>query len=332
VLAVKNIALKTYFSNKASFRWSSPAALSNKLHMTQVSTRDWILIGLLSAIWGGSFLFGRILMLEWPPFTVGFLRVFIAAIVLWIFVKATKRSFPTDTRLVVAIFIMGILNNVIPFSLILIGQTEIGSGLASVINAMTPIWTLIIANSFTSDEKFTTNKITGIIFGFLGVMTLIGTDIVQGLTASAWAQAAVLGATISYGFANVWGKRFKGHDPILISTGQLTASSMIMLPLIFVLENPFSLKAPNVEMVIAITGLSVLCTAFAYVLFFKILSSAGATNVSLVTFLVPVSAILLGIIWLGEVLTLSNIAGMALIILGLMMIDGRMLKLLAIRQ
>jgi len=309
-----------------------PTEHFNKPHMTQVSTRDWILIGLLSAIWGGSFLFGRILMLEWPPFTVTFLRVFIAAIFLWLFVKATKRSFPADGTLIMAIIIMGILNNVIPFSLILIGQTEIGSGLASVINAMTPIWTLIIANSFTSDEKFTANRITGIIFGFLGVMTLIGTDIIQGLTASAWAQGTVLGATISYGFASVWGKRFKSHDPILISTGQLTASSIIMLPLIFMLEEPLALNTPSLEMIIAMIGLSVLCTAFAYVLFFKILSSAGATNVSLVTFLVPVSAILLGIIWLGEVLTLSNIAGMALIIIGLMMIDGRILKVLRSRQ
>ena len=296
------------------------------------SAKDWLLITLLAIIWGGSFLFGRILMIEWPPFTVVFLRVFLAAVALWIFLILTSRKFPKDISLLKMIMVMGILNNVIPFSLILIGQQEIGSGLASVVNAMTPIWTLIIANTFTTDEKFTANKVMGILFGFLGVATLIGADIMQGLTASAWAQGAVLGATISYGFAGVWGKKFKGQDPIIISTGQLTASSIIILPLMFILEEPFSISPPTLEMTISLLGLSILCTAFAYVLYFKILSSAGATNVSLVTFLVPVSAILLGIFWLGETLTTSNIIGMVLIILGLALVDGRILKMTGIRR
>ena len=298
----------------------------------QPSAKDWLLIALLAFIWGGSFLFGRILMIEWPPFTVVFLRVFIAALTLWVFVLMTARKFPMERSILSAVLIMGILNNVIPFSLILIGQQEIGSGLAAVVNAMTPIWTLIIANQFTSDEKFSTNKILGICFGFMGVATLIGADFMQGLTASAWAQGAVLGATISYGFAGVWGKRFKGQDPIIISTGQLTASSLVMLPLIFLIEDPFSIPAPDLEMIVALLGLAIVCTAFAYVLFFKILSNVGATNVSLVTFLVPISAILLGIFWLGETLTLSNIIGMILIITGLSLVDGRILKMTRLRH
>lgn len=298
----------------------------------QPSAKDWLLIALLAFIWGGSFLFGRILMIEWPPFTVVFLRVFIAALTLWVFVLLTARKFPMERSILAAVLIMGILNNAIPFSLILIGQQEIGSGLAAVVNAMTPIWTLIIANQFTSDEKFSTNKVLGICFGFMGVATLIGADFIQGLTASAWAQGAVLGATISYGFAGVWGKRFKGQDPIIISTGQLTASSLVMLPLIFLVEDPFAISAPNLEMIIALLGLAIVCTAFAYVLYFKILSNVGATNVSLVTFLVPVSAILLGIFWLGETLTMSNVIGMVLIITGLSLVDGRILKLTRLRQ
>ncbi len=297
-----------------------------------VTAKDWLLICLLALIWGGSFLFGRILMIEWPPFTVVFLRVFLAAVSLWIFLLFTSRKFPKNSELIKAILVMGILNNAIPFSLILIGQREIGSGLASVVNAMTPIWTLIVANIFTTDEKFSKNKVMGIAFGFIGVAVLIGTDLVQGLSASAWAQGAVLGATISYGFASVWGKRFKGHDPILISTGQLTASSLVMLPLIFILEDPFNLPAPSLEMIISLFGLAVLCTAFAYVLYFKILSSAGATNVSLVTFLVPISAIILGILWLGETLTLSNVIGMILIIIGLALVDGRVLNMTGLRR
>lgn len=283
------------------------------------------MIAALALIWGGSFLFGRILMLEWPPFTVVFLRVAIAALVLWLFLFATGKRFPARLNLILAILLMGCLNNVIPFSLILIGQQEIGSGLASVVNAMTPIWTLIIANQFTADEKFSTNKILGIVFGFAGVAMLIGGDLVQGLSASAWAQVAVLGATISYGFAGVFGKRFKGEDPIVISTGQLTASSLVMLPIMFAMEDPFSITSATPEMWMALLGLAIVCTAFAYVLFFKILASAGATNASLVTFLVPVSAILLGVLWLGETLTTGNLIGTALILTGLTLIDGRLL-------
>ncbi|MEM7290186.1 MAG: DMT family transporter [Pseudomonadota bacterium] len=289
------------------------------------STKDWIMIATLAFIWGGSFLFGRILMLEWPPFTVVFLRVALAAAALWVFLLITQRSFPTDRRFLCAILIMGVLNNVIPFSLILIGQREIGSGLAAVVNAMTPIWTLIIANRFTSDEKISANKITGILLGFAGVGVLIGGDLIQGLTASAWAQGAVLGATISYGFAGVFGKRFRDQDPITVSTGQLTASSLVIFPVMLITEGFFNISSPDTELVIATLGLSILCTALTYVLFFKILASAGATNVSLVTFLVPVSAILLGIIWLGEQLTIGNVVGLLLIIAGLVFVDGRLI-------
>ena len=271
-------------------------------------------------------MFGRILMLHWPPFSVVFLRVFLASLTLWIFVAITKRVVNLNAKLIGAILVMGIINNVIPFSLILIGQREIGSGLAAVVNAMTPIWTLIIANAFTADEKFSTNKIAGIIFGFLGVAILIGSDFIAGFSASAWAQMAVLGATISYGFAGVYGKRFSAQDPIIISTGQLTASSLVMIPIVLLLEDPFSIPAPDFTMILSMLALAVFCTAFAYVLFFKILASAGATNVSLVTFLVPVSAIILGVLFLGETLTPSNILGMIFIISGLIMVDGRVFK------
>lgn len=290
------------------------------------STKDWLLIFLLAFIWGGSFLFGRVLMLEWPPFTVVFLRVFLAAITLWVFLLVTRRIIAIDSGFIMALLVMGTINNVIPFSLILIGQKEIGSGLAAVVNAMTPIWTLIIANAFTADEKISSNKLVGIVLGFTGVAVLIGSDLFAGLEASAWAQVAVLGATVSYGFAGVYGKRFKQRDPILVSTGQLTASSLIMLPLAFLLESPFSLPAPDAPMVLSLLGLSILCTAFAYVLFFRILASAGATSVSLVTFLVPASAILLGVVFLDETLSVTNMLGMTLIISGLIVIDGRVLK------
>ncbi len=291
------------------------------------TTTDWALLVLLSIIWGSSFLFGRILMLEWPPFAVAFLRVSIAAAGLWCFLLVSRRYILAIAKLAPQLLIMGILNNVIPFSLILIGQREIGSGLASVVNAMTPVWTLLIAHLATSDEKISGSKLLGIALGFGGVAVLVGSDFLSGLEASAWAQIAVLGATISYGCAAVYGKRFAGTDPVSISTGQLTASSMIMLPLVWLLEGGFGgMTAQSAELWASMLALALLCTALAYVLYFKILSSAGATTVSLVTFLVPVSAILLGGVFLGERLDISTIMGAIMILGGLILIDGRLSK------
>ena len=289
----------------------------------QNSLAIWLMIALLALIWAGSFLFGRIIMLEWPPISVAFLRVLIAAAALWLFVLATGRKIKITKTFAISLLGMGMLNNVIPFSLILYGQTEIGSGLASVVNAMTPIWTLIIANQLTADEKITTNRSVGIIFGFLGVALLIGSDFLNGLTASAWAQAAVLLATLSYGFAGVFGKRFKSEDPVIVATGQLTASTIIMLPMAFMLESPLSLPAPSTELVVSLFGLAIICTSLAYILFFHILAKAGATYVSLVTFLIPVGAIGMGYLFLSETLSLNNFLGTSLILLGLLAIDGR---------
>lgn len=218
------------------------------------------------------------------------------------------------------------LNNIIPFTFILYGQKEIGSGLASIVNAMTPIWTIVIANFLTSDEKLSRRKMAGILAGFIGVAVLMGGDIWSGLQASALAQASVLLATISYGFASVFGKRFKGIDPIMVAAGQLTGSTIIMIILVVATGDASDLATPSTTAIWSVLGIAIPSTAFAYVLFFKILSAAGATNVSLVTFLVPVSAIVSGIIFLDEQLTLWHIAGLLLIIAGLIIIDGRLLS------
>ena len=270
-------------------------------------------------------MFGRIAVQEIPPLPIVFYRVALAAICLWGFMLATGRNRSLSGGFVANIFILALLNNVIPFSLILNGQREIGSGLASIVNAMTPIWTVIIANWLTTDEKLSRRKLTGILAGFCGVAVLMGSDALSGLTASALAQASVLGATISYGFASVFGKRFKGVEPVRIVTGQLTASTLIMGVILLATGSPIFFPDASYQTWVAIAAIAVLCTAIAYILFFHILSVAGATNVSLVTFLVPVSAILLGILFLSETLQPSHLAGMALIAIGLVILDGRLI-------
>ena len=291
--------------------------------------REWGLLVTLSLVWGGSFFFVELLVGDLPPLTIVWLRVGLAALALWAFVLTLGRRPPAAPRVWGAFFVMGLINNVIPFSLIVWGQGHIASGLASILNATTPLFTVVVAGALLSDERMTAAKIAGVILGFAGTVVMIGPDLLAGLGDQVWAQLAILGAATSYAFAGTFGRRFKRLeiDPILTAAGQVTASAIILTPVVWWAEGfpaPADLAPGNWA---ALLGLALLSTSFAYVLFFKILESAGAANLSLVTFLVPVSAILLGVAFLGETLAPVHFAGMALIALGLAVIDGRVLRI-----
>lgn len=291
-----------------------------------LSAHAWGLIFCLSIIWGSSFLFARIAVLEIPPLSLVFARVALAAFVLNLFLTLGQNRIAPKRNMWRDFAIMGLLNNIVPFGLIFYGQLEIGAGLAAIVNAMTPIWTILFANICTSDEKLTGNRITGMALAFSGVAILIGSSALAGLERSTLGQVAVLGATISYGLAGVFGRRFADVPPIHSARGQLTMSSVMVLPLVLVLDQPWQLNLPSTAAIWSVVALAIMCTALAYLLFFEILARAGAVNVSLVTFLVPPSAIVLGIIVLGESLELRHFLGMAMIMTGLIVIDGRLLR------
>lgn len=283
----------------------------------------WLLLIVLSLLWGGSFFFAEIALIELPPFTVVLGRVGIAALVLNILVVATGHCMPTGLRLWGAFLVMGTLNNLIPFSLIIWGQTEITSGLASILNATTPLFAVIVAHVLTHDEKLTANRIGGIVSGFLGVILMIGPAALKGLGAEALAQLAVLTAALTYSFASIFGRRFKGLPPTVIASGQVTCSTVLMIPLVLIIDRPWTLPAPGLATWSALIGIAVFSTALAYILYFKILALAGATNLMLVTFLIPISALLLGFLFLGETVDAGQVIGMTLIGAGLALIDGR---------
>ncbi len=288
-----------------------------------ITPMTWLLLILLGTLWGGSFFFARVAVEYVPPMTLVLLRVLLAALTLHLYLHGRNGLYSKLFSRWRGFIVLGILNNAIPFTLIFLGQTEIGAGLAAILNATTPLWTVIIANRLTSDEKMTTQKLTGCLLGLVGTLVLIGPVAFTGLGAPIWAQLAIVGAAISYGFAAIYGKKFNDVPPVVTATGQLTASSLVMLPFVLLVDHPWTLPWPPLDVVVAILLLAVVSTALAYILFFRIVSTAGATNVSIVTLLVPPSAILLGAIFLGERMSPEAMLGLLLIAAGLVTIDGR---------
>lgn len=282
---------------------------------------DWLLLWTLSLLWGGSFLFNELALAGLPALTVVWGRVGLAALILWGVVRATGAALPPRT-LWPALLVMGLLNNAVPFTLFLLAQGQISGALASVLNAMTPVFTVLVAHLATRDEKLTPARGVGVALGFAGVLAMLADG---GMAGTRLALLACLGAAFSYALASVWGRRFRaaGLPPLATAFGQVTASSALMLPLWLVVDRPWALTWPGWEPVLAVLGLASLSSALAYLIFFRILAQAGATAVSLVTFLIPLSAAGLGWLVLGETLAWRHLAGLALILSGLALIQWR---------
>ena len=299
---------------------------------SSITYKDWVLLTACSILWGGSFFFVEVALRGLPPFTLVFLRVSIAASALLIAAPILKVKIPKSRAVLGAFFILGLANNAVPFSLISFGQTQISSGLASIFNATMPIWTVIIAHFWTADEKLTLNRGIGVLLGLAGVSVMMGPELLgnafEDIASSFTRQFAFLAATFSYGLAAVYARRFKlwGVSPMAVATGQLSASSIIMLPIMVFVDKPWTLAMPSADVWAAIFGIALLSSALTYYLYFKLLESAGATVVSLVTLLIPASAIFLGVGVLGETLEVKHMIGLAIIAAGLLAIDGRLFR------
>ena len=300
---------------------------------TRMSAGTWGLLALLGMIWGGSFFFARVAVGHVPPATLVLLRVGIAALALHLYIAGRFDVYATLRARWREFLLLGLINNAVPHMLIFLGQTQIGAGLASILNATTPIFTVLIANRLTLDEKLSSEKIAGCLIGLVGTAVLIGPRALAPFTGATstndggpplWAVVLPVLAAVSYGLAATYGKRFRGSAPPVIAAGQLTASTLLMLPVSFALDAPWQLALPPLPAILAVLALALLSTAYGYILFFRIMAVAGATNTSLVTLLVPPSAILAGMLFLGESLTPLGMLGMALVLLGLVVLDGRL--------
>jgi drug/metabolite transporter (DMT)-like permease len=284
-----------------------------------MNATEWALLLLLATLWGGSFFFGKMALAVFPALTLVALRTGLAALALLLFLALRGIALPLALAAWGRFLVMGLLNNALPFALINWGQTQIDSGLAAILNATTPLFTVILAHLVTSDEKLTRNRMAGVVLGFAGVVVMIGPAALGG---AGLAKLAVVAAALSYACAGLYGRRLGGLAPATAACGMLVAATLIMLPLALVLDRP-ALPAGAVIWE-AVGALALFSTALAYIVYFRILATAGATNLLLVTFLIPVSALLLGGIVLGERPDATAFAGMALIFLGLVAVDGRL--------
>ncbi len=283
---------------------------------------EWAMLVVLAAVWGGAFFFNALALGDLPVLTVVVSRLGLGALILYCIMRLRGGRLPADARIWAAFILMGLINNAVPFTMIAWAQTHISSGVASILNASTPLFTVVIAHHFTTDERATAGKLLGVVVGFVGVAVMIGAD---AFGIAVVAQIASLSAALCYAVCAVFGRRIgrMGVAPVTAATGQLLAASLLLMPFMLAIDRPWSGPVPSATAIGAVVAGATFSTALGYVLYYRILASAGATNLQLVTFLIPVFACLLGILFLGEVLAARHVAGMAAIGMGLAMIDGR---------
>jgi drug/metabolite transporter (DMT)-like permease len=302
--------------------------------MTQISLspRAWAELGLLSLLWGASFLSIRTTLDEVPVLTSVAHRVVWAAVALWLVVIATRTPLPKRARVWGALLVMGMLNNVIPFTLMAWGQLHIETGLAAILNAATAVWGTLIAAAVFRDERLTVRKAAGVALGFGGVAVAVGAGALAALDPRSLGQLAVVAGTVSYAFAAVWARaRLKGLPPVVAAAGMLTGAALVMAPFAVVVEGRPSFALAPVTWV-AMGYMALVATAFAYLLYYRVLAMAGSANLLLVTLIIPPVAILLGAWVRGEALPPHAFAGLGMLAAGLLVLDGRVLRRLRGRR
>jgi len=294
-----------------------------------MSLKDWLLLYVLSAVWGGSFFFASIVVRELPPLLTAACRMGLAALIVTTITLASGRRLPLRRGILGSFLVMGFLSATMPPWLAALSQTQITSGLASILNATTPIWTVLLAHLFTSDEKITANRLTGVLLGLLGMAIMMAPDLLAmsggiGL-GPLLGQGAMLLCAGFVAIAGIFGRRFHRLGlPVTVTTsGQLCSAALMLIPAALILDRPWTLPPPSMQAIAALLGLAVISTVGASLLYFRVMARAGS-NVNLVTLLVPVNSILLGVLFLDERLEARHLVGMLAIAGGLVAIDGRL--------
>ena len=290
-----------------------------------MSARQFLILLILGLIWGASFLFIKVAVVTIPPFTVALGRTGLAALILYLLLRYRGLRLGSWGNLWGSFLVLGFFNGAVPYTLITWAEIHIDSGLAAILNALMPLFTVLLAHFFTQDEKLNWMKVVGIFLGFLGILALIGPAVLKGLGTHVAGQLAVVGAALCYAFAVIYARRLKEIPSLVSATGQLTGAALLTLPLSLVIETPWQLSVSWLSLG-ALVCLSLLGTALAYILYYYLLARIGATNVSLVTYLIPITGVFGGALLLGERLHWSAFLALTLILGGIAGVNGRLPK------
>jgi drug/metabolite transporter (DMT)-like permease len=292
----------------------------------RMSFRNFLILLILGLIWGASFLFIKVAVATIPPLSVAFGRTALAAVLLYLVLRSRGLTMPGWGPVWGTFLLMGFFNGAVPYTLITWAEIHIDSGLAAILNALMPLFTVLLAHVFTGDERLTWTKVVGIVLGFLGVLTLIGPAVLKGLGKDVVAQLAVMAAALCYAIAIIYGRRLKEVTPLVSATGQLFCAAFLTLPMSLLFDAPWAL-APSFISLGALTCLSLLGTALAYLLYYYLLPRIGSTNLSLVTYLIPITGVFWGALLLGERLHWSAFLALGLILAGISGVNNRLPKL-----
>ncbi len=285
---------------------------------------DWLLLFLLSLLWGGSFFFNEIVLRQLSPFTLVFARVSLGAVFLWLFVFISGERPKLSGQLVIVSLVLGVFNNFIPFSLIVWGQQFIEGGEASIINASAPLFSAILGQFLRGGEKLTKNRALGLLVGWVGVFLLVGQTGVSGTGNMLLGRLSVLGASLCYALGAIYGRRYS-FPPKVLAAGMLTAAALYLIPFVVFIDKPWDINIHTATW-LSMISISLFSTALAYIIYFRLLARVGATNLLLVTFLIPLTALILGMLFLGETPGWRSFLGFGIITVGLLIVDGRFLK------
>ncbi len=290
-----------------------------------MSFRNFLILLILSLIWGASFLFIKVAVATIPPFSVAFGRTALAAMLLYLVLRSRGLRMPGWGPVWGTFLLMGLFNGAVPYTLITWAEIHIDSGLAAIVNALMPLFTVLLAHLFTGDERLNWMKVVGILLGFLGVVALIGPAALKGLGKHVLAQLAVMAAALCYAVAIIYGRRLKEVTPLVSATGQLFCAAFLTLPMVIVFDAPWALS-PSIISVAALTCLSLLGTALAYLLYYYLLPRIGSTSLSLVTYLIPITGVFWGALLLGERLHWSAFLALGLILVSIAGVNNRLPK------
>jgi drug/metabolite transporter (DMT)-like permease len=293
----------------------------------KLDASGWGLIATLSVLWGGAFFLIELGLRSYSPNTLVFMRLALAVPPMWIAMRFTGDHLPRDLKSWGLLMVVGALNCALPFILFFWGQQYLDSGYASILNATTPLWGVVVAHFMTSDEKATPARIVGVLVGMAGIIVMVGPDAMKGLSNNLLAQIACIISTLFYSFAAIYGRRLgqTKMTPMVVATGQTMMAAVFMLPIILLYDQPWTMAMPRLDATLAGITLALLSTALAYILYFRLIDRAGASNAQLVAFIMPVLAIILGVAFLGESLNGGQVAGAILIAAGLVILDGRLI-------